>query len=135
MFKLGDRAEISKRIEERDVHAFADTVGDHNPLHLDAAFASTTRFGKPIAHGFLAASLISAVLGNKLPGKGTIYLSQTLQFRAPVYIGDTVTASVLIVDVRTDKPIITLDTKCTNQKGDLLITGQAVVLLEIAGLH
>ena len=112
------------------VVAFADLVGDHNPVHLDEAFAATTRFGRRIAHGMLVAGLISTVLASDLPGPGTVYLSQTLQFKAPVYLGDTITVTVEVVKARGDKPIITLATVCTNQDGKPVIEGEAVVLVQ-----
>lgn len=127
--QVGETASLSKAITDEDIRAFADLTGDHNPVHLDDGFAQTTRFGRRIAHGMLSASLISALLANQLPGQGTVYLSQTLQFRAPVYPGDTVTARVTITKVREDKPIVTLETTCLNQNGETLITGEAVVLL------
>ena len=121
-------AEMSKTITDEDVRAFAELTGDHNPVHLDEAYAATTRFGRRIAHGMLSASLVSAVIANHLPGRGSVYLSQTLQFVAPVFLGDTVTARVAVMKVREDKPIITLETICTNQRGEQLLKGEAVVL-------
>ncbi|MCA1558314.1 MAG: MaoC family dehydratase, partial [Acidobacteria bacterium] len=103
--------------------------GDNNPVHLDDEFAKTTRFGRRIAHGMLSAGLISAVLANKLPGTGTVYLSQSLTFVAPVYPGDTITARVTVTRVREDKPIVTLETICTNQRDEPIIRGEAVVLV------
>lgn len=127
--QLGDTASQSKIITDADIQTFADLVGDHNPVHLDDDYAQTTRFGRRIAHGMLSASLLSAVLANKLPGRGTVYLSQTLKFVAPVFPGDTVTARVTVTGVREDKPIATLETICTNQREELLIKGEAVVLV------
>jgi acyl dehydratase len=126
--KVGDTAEISRTITDADVRTFADLTGDHNPVHLDDDFASRTRFGRRIAHGMLSASLISAVLANQLPGVGTIYLSQSLQFVAPVFLDDTVTARVTVIKIREDKPVATLLTVCLNQRGELLLKGEAVVL-------
>jgi 3-hydroxybutyryl-CoA dehydratase len=128
-FKLGDTAEVTKRIDEADIQAFAEVTGDHNPIHLDEAFAKTTRFGRRIAHGMLSASLISAVLANKLPGEGSIYLGQTLQFVAPVFPGDEVTARVRVTEIREDKPIVKLETICVNQRDEIVIRGEATVLL------
>ena len=128
-FNVGDSAEITKTIDETDIQAFAEVTGDHNPIHLDETFAKTTRFGRRIAHGMLSASLISAVLANKLPGEGSIYLSQTLQFVAPVFPGDEVTARVIIKEIREDKPIVKLETICLNQRGDIVIRGEATVLV------
>jgi 3-hydroxybutyryl-CoA dehydratase len=127
--QVGDTASLSKKITDEDIRAFAKVTTDHNPVHLDDDFARATKFGRRIAHGMLGASLISAVLANQLPGKGTVYLSQTLQFLAPVYPDDTVTARVTITKVRTDKPIVTLETVCLNQHEEALIKGEAVVLL------
>ena len=128
--QVGETASLSKTITDEDVRAFAQMTGDHNPVHLDDDFAQKTRFGRRIAHGMLSASLISAVLANQLPGQGTVYLSQTLQFVAPVYLGDTVTARVTVTKVREDKPIVTLETVCINQRDETLIKGEAVVLVQ-----
>jgi len=125
--RVGDTASLTKTITDADIRAFAELAGDHNPLHLDDEYAATTRFGRRIAHGMLAASLISTVLAAELPGIGTVYLSQNSQFVAPVYPGDTVTARVTVGKIRDDKPIVTLDTICENQRGELLINGEAVV--------
>ena len=128
-FKPGDTASLSKTISDDDIRAFANATGDHNPLHLDEEFAKQTRFGKRIAHGMLSASLISAVIANELPGQGSIYLGQTLQFVAPVFPGDTVTARVTVTSIREDKPIIKLETVCTNQRDEVVIKGEATVLV------
>jgi 3-hydroxybutyryl-CoA dehydratase len=128
--KVGATASRSRKITDADIHGFAALTGDHNPVHLDDAFAATTRFGKCVAHGMLTASLISAVLGNDLPGTGSIFLSQTLRFLRPVYSGDTVTARVTVTKIRDDKPIVTLETICENQDGETLIKGEAVILVE-----
>src|ERR1041384_4087333 len=128
-FSVGDSAEITKTINDADVDAFADVTGDHNPIHVDEAFAKTTRFGRRIAHGMLTASLISSVLANKLPGEGSVYLGQTLQFVTPVFPGDEVTARVIIKEIREDKPIVKLETICLNQRGGIVIRGEATVLL------
>lgn len=128
--KIGDCASLTKTITAKDIEKFGDAVGDMNPIHFDSAIAKRTRFQRPIAHGMLCASLISAVLGTRLPGPGTVYLRQTLDFKAPAYPGDAVTASVTVTKVREDRPILTLETVCTNQQGQVLIQGEAVVLLE-----
>jgi 3-hydroxybutyryl-CoA dehydratase len=125
---VGDAAEMSKTITDEDVRAFAELTGDRNPVHLDEEYAAGTRFGRRIAHGMLGASLVSAVLANELPGRGTVYLSQTLRFTAPVFLGDTVTARVVVKAVREDKPVVTLETVCTNQRGERVVEGEAVVL-------
>jgi acyl dehydratase len=127
-FSVGDSAEITKTIEQADIDAFASVSGDHNPVHVDEEFAKTTRFGKRIAHGMLTASLISSVLANKLPGEGSVYLGQTLQFIGPVFPGDEVTARVTVKDIREDKPILKLETICVNQRDEIVIRGEAPVL-------
>jgi len=128
-FKAGDTASITKAITDEEIRKFADASGDHNPLHLDEEFAKTTRFGRRIAHGMLSASLISAVIAGDLPGEGSIYLAQTLQFVAPVFPDDTVTAKVTIVSQREDKPIVKLATVCTNQHDEVVVKGEATVLV------
>jgi 3-hydroxybutyryl-CoA dehydratase len=128
-FKPGDTASLSKTIADADIRAFAEASGDHNPLHLDEEFAKQTRFGRRIAHGMLSASLISAVIANELPGEGSIYLGQTLQFVAPVFLNDTVTARVTVSSIREDKPILKLETVCTNQREEVVIRGEATVLI------
>ncbi|MEK6335717.1 MAG: MaoC family dehydratase [Acidobacteriota bacterium] len=128
-FKPGDTASLSRTISDDDIRAFANATGDHNPLHLDEEFAKQTRFGKRVAHGMLSASLISAVIADELPGRGSIYLGQTLQFVAPVFPGDTVTARVTVTSIREDKPIMKLDTVCTNQSDEVVIKGEATVLV------
>jgi 3-hydroxybutyryl-CoA dehydratase len=126
----GDTAQLSTKITDSDIQAFAELTGDRNPVHLDDAFASRTRFKRRIAHGMLVASQLSKVIANDLPGQGSVYLSQTLKFIAPVYPGDTVTSSVTVLSVREDKPIITLETVCVNQDGQKVITGEAIVLVQ-----
>jgi 3-hydroxybutyryl-CoA dehydratase len=128
MTKIGDTASNSKTFTEKDVLTFAEISGDKNPIHLDEEFASKTRFGRRLVHGILTSGMISALLGMDLPGPGSIYIKQTLNFRAPVYIGDTITATVKVINVREDKPIITMETICENQKGDQVIEGEAVLL-------
>jgi 3-hydroxybutyryl-CoA dehydratase len=127
-FKAGDSAEITKTIDQSDIDAFANLTGDHNPVHVDEEFAKTTRFGRRIAHGMVTASLISAVLANKLPGEGSVYLGQTLRFVAPVFAGDEITARVVVTDVRENKPIVKLETICLNQRGEVVVRGEATVL-------
>jgi acyl dehydratase len=133
--KPGDSAEITRTIEQTDIQVFADLTGDHNPVHVDEEFAKTTRFGRRIAHGMLTASLISSVLANKLPGEGSIYLGQTLTFVAPVFPGDTITARVTIKDIREGKGIVKLDTVCMNQRAELVLRGEATVLLPPKGTN
>ena len=129
-FKPGDTASVTKIITQEDIEKFADLSGDHNPIHLDEEHAKGTRFGRRIAHGLLTSSLISNVIGNELPGVGSIYLSQTLQFLAPVFAGDTITARATVTSVREDKPIVKLETVCANQRDEIVIKGEATVLVE-----
>jgi 3-hydroxybutyryl-CoA dehydratase len=127
---LGQNASLSKTITDADILKLAEVTLDHNPVHLDDAFARRTRFGGRIAHGVLAVGLISAVLGTKLPGPGTIYLSQQIKFLAPVRPGDTLTAIVEVVALRPEKRIVTLKTECHNQDHQAVLTGEAIVLVE-----
>jgi Acyl dehydratase len=128
--KIGDKARLSKTISDEDVKLFASISGDFNPLHLDENFAKKTRFGKRIVHGLLTASLISALLGTKLPGPGSIYLSQTLFFLKPVYVGDTITAEVEVIDIDKEHKKVKLKTTCYNQNEVEVIKGEAILLLE-----
>ena len=114
----------------RDVALFGEVSTDMNPVHFDEEYAKTTRFGGRIAHGMLGASLLSAVIGTKLPGPGSIYLGQTLRFTAPVRLGDTVTAEVTVTAVREDKPIVTLATVVRTSAGEVAVTGEATVLVQ-----
>jgi 3-hydroxybutyryl-CoA dehydratase len=125
---VGSRASITRTITDADVRGFAALTGDDNPVHLDADYAATTRFGARIVHGILTSGLISAVIGTQLPGLGAIYLQQNLRFVAPVYHGDTITATAEVIAVRPDKRILTLRTVCVNQNDELVIEGEAVVM-------
>jgi 3-hydroxybutyryl-CoA dehydratase len=125
----GDTASRTTTITDEMIRAFAALTGDSNPVHLDDAYAAGTRFGRRIAHGMIAAGLISAALANDLPGPGTVYLSQTLQFKAPVFPGDAITTTVEVKTIRPDKPIVTLRTICTNQDNKVVLEGEAVVLV------
>ena len=128
--EVGQRASHSRTISEEDVAQFARSTGDMNPFHVNEQYAKHTRFGRRIAHGMLVTGLISAVMGMKLPGPGTIYLHQELDFRHPVYIGDTVTAVVEVLEVRKDQPIVMLSTRCYNQDNILVVEGKAVVMVD-----
>ena len=127
MYNIGDFAEVSKVITEEDVFLFAGITGDRNPMHMSREFAAKTKFGERIAHGMLTAGLISAVFGMKLPGPGCIYLSQTLQFMAPVKIGDEITARVEIVEVISERRL-RFRTQCFNQRSELVLDGEAVLV-------
>ena len=134
-FQEGESATMTHTVTSADVEAFARITGDQNPVHLDEAYASGTRFGRRIAHGMLAVSYISASLGTKFPGPGTIYLSQNVSFLAPVYLGDTITASVTVSKYRAEKGVLTLLTECWNQDGIKVVDGQAVVLVADVAAH
>ncbi|MEO8192758.1 MAG: MaoC family dehydratase [Gemmatimonadales bacterium] len=125
---VGQSAEYSKAVTDADVMTFAGITGDFNPVHVDEAAAAKTRFGGRIAHGMLSAGLISAVIANQLPGAGSIYLTQTLRFTAPVRIGDTVTVSVSVAELMPKKRV-RLSTVCRNQKGETVLDGEATVLV------
>lgn len=124
---VGERAELSKTIGESDVYLYAGITGDFNPAHVDEPYAQKTAFKTRIAHGMLPAGLISAVLANRLPGPGTIYIGQTLRFLAPVRIGDTITASAEVVEIDREKKRVRLQTTCRNQEGTPVIEGEALV--------
>jgi 3-hydroxybutyryl-CoA dehydratase len=128
MIKIGDTASLTKTFSDEDVRAFARISGDNNPVHLDEDYAAQTIFKKRIAHGMLTAGLISAILGTQLPGEGTIYMGQSINFKAPVYLDDTITATVTVIKMHERKPIATLETVCTNQDGVVVLDGEAVVL-------
>jgi 3-hydroxybutyryl-CoA dehydratase len=113
-FDIGEEASLTRTIGEADVAAYARISGDENPIHLDETYAQGTRFGGRIVHGMLIAGLISAVLGNKLPGPGAIYLSQILRFTAPVRVGETVTVRVRVTEWDEIKGRITLLTEVVN---------------------
>ena len=125
--KVGDEASLTKTITDAQIVDYAGLTGDTNPVHLDAEYAAQSMFGERIAHGMLVAGLISAVLGTQLPGPNSIYLGQDLKFRAPVKIGDTVKAVVTVTEKRDDKRIIKLGTTVSNQRGEIVIDGAAVI--------
>ena len=123
--KIGDAAQIVKTITEGDIELFAKATGDFNPVHLDAAYAEKTMFKGRIAHGLLSVGFFSTLLGNVLPGHGTIYLSQEVKFLAPVRIGDTITAKVEALELIPEKNRAKFRTSCTNQDGKLVVDGIA----------
>jgi len=127
---VGQVAELAKTVTESDIVLFAGVTGDFNPVHIDAEAAKQSVFGERIAHGMLSAGFISAVLGMRLPGPGSIYLSQTLRFTKPVRIGDTVTARVEVVEVIAAKRRVRLATTCRNQNDEVVVEGEAVVMME-----
>jgi len=125
---VGDFEIFQKTISEPDVYLYAGITGDFNPAHLNDQAAKGTIFKGRIAHGLLTAGLISAVLGTKLPGPGTIYLDQSLSFKRPVYFGDTITAKVTITEKINDKNIVFCETICLNQNDQVVLTGVAKVM-------
>lgn len=125
---IGQKATYSKTCTEQDVQLFAVVSGDVNPIHLDADYAATTQFGQRIAHGMYTGALVSAALAIELPGPGTIYLGQELKFRAPVFIGDTITVELEVESIREDKAIVGLLCSCTNQDGKVVASGKATVI-------
>ena len=127
--KIGDTFSMERHVTDELIRKFADVSGDYNPIHLDEDFAKTTRFGRRIAHGMLSGAFISAVLGYEFKERKIVYLSQSMKFTAPVYIDDTVTATATVTNIREDKGIVTLETVCTNQNGETLVKGEAVVMV------
>lgn len=126
--KVGQKSSFTKSISETDVYLFAGISGDINPAHINEEYAKGTFFKKRIAHGILSGALISAVIGVQLPGPGTIYSSQSLNFLAPVYFGDTITSTVEVKEVIKEKNRAVLTTVCTNQDGIVVTKGEAIVL-------
>ena len=124
---IGDRAEFSKTISESDIYLYAGITGDFNPAHIDESYASKTFFKTRIAQGMLLGGFISAILGYQLPGPGTIYIRQELNFLAPVRIGDTVIAQAEVIEIIAEKNRVKLKTTCINQAGTLFVEGLATV--------
>lgn len=127
-FSIGDSASYEKTITTEAVEAYAALTGDTNPVHLDDAYAATTRFGGRISHGMLTAGLISTVIGTGLPGRGAIYVGQTIRFLKPVFLGDTITATGTLIAYDEDRGRMTLETICRNQHGEDVLSGEAEVL-------
>lgn len=125
--EVGDKAFMEKTVSESDVYLFAGITGDLNPAHVNEEAMKKSKFGGRIAHGMLCGGFISAVLGMQLPGPGTIYLSQTLQFKAPVRIGDTVRTEVEVVE-KLEKGRVKLKTTCMIQDGKVVADGEAMVI-------
>jgi 3-hydroxybutyryl-CoA dehydratase len=125
--KAGDAAELSKTITDADIVLFAGISGDFNPVHMDQQAAERSRFGGRIAHGMLTASLISGVLGMRLPGPGAIYLNQSLRFTGPVKVGDTVTARVEVLELIPAKQRVRVATTCRKQTGETVLDGEALL--------
>ena len=126
-FKIGQEEKLKKVFTGEDVEMFAKLSMDMNPVHIDEEYAKNSFFGRRIVHGFLSSSLISAVIGTQLPGPGAIYLHQDINFRKPVYLGDEITAIVRVVNIKPEKRLLYLDTKCVNTNGDIVVDGEAIV--------
>jgi len=126
--RAGDVAEMVHRVDAVGVAELVRAVGDYNPIHSDPRYAATTPFKEPIAPGVFTAGLISAVIGTRLPGPGAIYLSQSLEFRKPVKLGDAITARVTVVEVIRERNRIRLLTVCRNQRDEEVLTGEAWVM-------
>lgn len=125
--KVGDSDRFAKTVTDADIYLFAGVTGDLNPAHIDEAYAQTTFFKTRIAHGMLSAGFVSAVIGTRLPGPGTVYMRQTLDFLAPVRIGDTITATVEVIEKIEEKRRVRLKTTCVNQEGVKVLDGEALV--------
>ncbi|NHJ14460.1 MAG: MaoC family dehydratase [Candidatus Thorarchaeota archaeon] len=126
---IGQKAEVTHVITEGDIQTFGDLSGDYNPLHFDDEWAKTTLFKGRIAHGILTASFISTAIGMQLPGPGTIYLKQEMEFKRPVRIGDTITAKIEVVEKDADTQHIKIRTTCINQNERTVLEGHALVTL------
>ncbi len=125
---LGDAAELSRTAKPEAIAKFVESVGDTNPIHTDPTFAAATRFSKPIVPGIWTAGLVSAIIGTRLPGPGTIYASQELHFLRPVYLGERITARVEVVEILRERNRVRLQTTCRNRRGEEVLSGEAWVL-------
>ena len=125
--EIGSRATWTRTITEEEVELYARITGDRNPLHFDAAFAASTRFGRPVAQGGLATGLFNALVAMRLPGAGTVFLHQEWDYPAPVFVGDTVTAEAEVIEARADKPITRLRCVARRQDGTEVLRGECVV--------
>lgn len=124
---VGEKATFTKTVSEADVYMYAGVTGDMNPAHINEAYAKNTFFKTRIAHGMLLGGFISAVIAMQLPGPGTIYVNQELNFKAPVLLGDTVTAIAEVTEIDEEKNRVVLKTTCVNEEGTLLVDGSALV--------
>ena len=126
---VGQSASISRRFTTKEVELFSDLCMDKNPVHLDEEYAKNSIFGNRIVYGYLTASLFSGIIGSILPGAGSIYLNQNMNFRKPVYHNELITTTCTITHIREDKPIVTLETICRNEKNEIVIDGTALIKL------
>ena len=122
--EVGQKARRSKTVTARDVELYAEITGDRNPLHFDAAFAAGTRFGRLVAQGGITSGMLNALVAMDLPGPGTVFMSQSLKYLAPTYLGDTLTAEVEVLAVKPDKPVCQLKATITNQDGTVVLEGE-----------
>lgn len=132
-FFVGQTAAFSRTVTETDIVMFAGLSGDYNPVHVDQEYAAETRFGLRIAHGLLTTSFLSRLLGMELPGKGSVYLEQSLKFLEPVFIGDTITASAEILEIDQDRGILRLETICRKQDNTIVLKGEAKMMMPKEG--
>ncbi|MBM3450293.1 MAG: MaoC family dehydratase [Armatimonadetes bacterium] len=123
--RIGQSAVRTKQVTDRDLQLYAEITGDHNPLHFDDAFAAATRFGRRVAQGGVTAGILNALVAMDLPGPGTVFMSQSLAYRAPAYVGDTLTARAEIVSLKSDKPVCQMRFEVRNQDGVVLLEGEA----------
>ena len=130
--EVGMSASYAKTVSESDVYTFAGITGDNNPVHINQEFAETTQFKQRIVHGMFSAGLISTVLGTRLPGPGAIYIDQTLKFKAPVFIGDTVTATATVLEIDSRRRRVKLETVCT-VNGKVVAKGEATNMVDSRG--
>jgi acyl dehydratase len=122
--RVGQRARRQQTVTAREVELYAQITGDRNPLHFDPDFAARTRFGRLVAQGGIASGMLNALVAMDLPGPGTVFLSQTLTYKAPTYLGDTLTAEIEVLSVKPDKPVCQLKATITNQDGTVLLEGE-----------
>jgi acyl dehydratase len=122
--QVGQKARRSKTVTARDVELYAEITGDRNPLHFDAAFAAGTRFGRLVAQGGITSGMLNALVAMDLPGPGTVFMSQSLKYLAPTYLGDTLTAEVEVLAVKPDKPVCQIKATITNQDGTVVLEGE-----------
>jgi acyl dehydratase len=122
--KVGQRARRTQTVTAREVELYAQITGDRNPLHFDTDFAAKTRFGRLVAQGGIASGMLNALVAMDMPGPGTVFLSQTLTYKAPTYLGDTLTAEIEVLSVKLDKPVCQLKATITNQDGTVLLEGE-----------